>query len=188
MKFVTALVDSSGIFTNPPTKTQKHSNPYQYSRARSLGTSVKKSIVTTTSTCGRWLFKHWMEKGKQFYDLVDDNLEIIELSYTKGGPWLQSFGHSNLLCARATRAITNHTPIGEYHLWFFPKEDFKYLYEYYPIETRRHILYECTRYNGYWNPRRNTLSHFVMFLSANPEAFAFTDNVSSVIPSWSRND
>ena len=25
-------------------------------------------------------------KGKQFYDLVDDNLEIIELSYTKGGP------------------------------------------------------------------------------------------------------
>jgi len=25
-------------------------------------------------------------KGKQFYDLIDDNLEIIEPSYTKGGP------------------------------------------------------------------------------------------------------
>ena len=55
-------------------------------------------------------------KGKQFYDLVDDNLEIIKPSYTKGGLWLQSFGHSNSLCTRATRAITNHVPIGKYHL------------------------------------------------------------------------
>ena len=55
-------------------------------------------------------------KGKQFYDLIDDNLEIIELSYTKGDFGLQSFEHSNLLYTRATRAITNHTPIGEYHL------------------------------------------------------------------------
>ena len=55
-------------------------------------------------------------KGKQFYDLINDNLEIIKLSYTKGGSWLQSFGHSNSLYARATRAITNHMPIGEYRL------------------------------------------------------------------------
>jgi len=55
-------------------------------------------------------------KDKQFHDLIDDNLEIIEPSYTKGGLWLQSFGHSNSLCARATRAITNHTPIGKYCL------------------------------------------------------------------------
>jgi len=88
-------------------------------------------------------------KGKQFYDLVDDNLEIIEPSYTKGGPWLQSFGHSNLLCARATRAITNHAPIGEYRLQFFPKEDFKCPYGDYPIKTRRHILHEYMRHNGY---------------------------------------
>ena len=55
-------------------------------------------------------------KGKQFYDLIDDNLEIIELSYTKGDSGLQSFEHSNLLYTRAIRAITNHIPIGEYHL------------------------------------------------------------------------
>jgi len=55
-------------------------------------------------------------KGKQFYDLVDNNLEIIELFYIKEGPWLQSFGHSNSLCARAIRAITNHAPIGKYYL------------------------------------------------------------------------
>jgi len=122
-------------------------------------------------------------KGRHFLDLVDDYLETIEPSYTKGGPWLQSFGHSNSLCTQATRAITNHTPIGEYHLQFFPNEDFKCPCGSYPIETRRHILHECTRHNRYWNPRRDTLSHFVMFLSANPRAFAFIDNVSSVDPS-----
>ena len=52
-------------------------------------------------------------KGKQFLDLVDNNLNIIEPVYTKGGSWLQAFGHSNSLCACATRAITNHTPCYE---------------------------------------------------------------------------
>ena len=114
-------------------------------------------------------------KGKQFLDLLDDNFNIIELAYTKGGPWLQVFGHSNSLCTCATRAITNHAPIGEYQLRFFPNEDFKYLYDNYPIESRRHILHECSRFNGYWNPRRDSLNHFVMFLVTNPKAFAFTD-------------
>ena len=122
-------------------------------------------------------------KGRHFLNLVDDYLETIELSYTKGGLWLQSFGHSNSLCTQATRAITNHTPIGEYCRQFFPNKDFKCPCGSYPIETRRHILHKCMRHNGYWNPRRDTLSHFVMFLSANPIAFAFIDNVSSVDPS-----
>jgi len=64
-------------------------------------------------------------KGRHFLNLVDDNLETIEPSYTKGGPWLQSFGHSNSLYTQATRAITNHAPIGEYCLRFFSNEDFK---------------------------------------------------------------
>jgi len=55
-------------------------------------------------------------KGKHFLDLLDNELNVIELSYTKGGPWLQSSGHSNLLCTRTARAITNHAPIGEYRL------------------------------------------------------------------------
>jgi len=82
-------------------------------------------------------------KGSQFMDLVDDNFNIIEPAYTKGGLWLQVFGHSNSLCACATRAITNHAPIGEFCLKFFPNEDFKCLCNNYPIETRRHILHEC---------------------------------------------
>jgi len=64
-------------------------------------------------------------KGRHFLDLVDDNLNTIEPAYTKGGPWLQVFGHSNSLCAHATRAITNHAPIGGYQLRFFPNKDFK---------------------------------------------------------------
>ena len=114
-------------------------------------------------------------KDKQFLDLLDDDFNLIEPSYTKGGPWLQVFGHSNSLCAHAMRAITNHAPIGEYRLRFFPNKDFSCPCNNYPIELRRHILHKCRRFNGYWNPRRDLLNHFTMFLVANPNAFAFTD-------------
>ena len=55
-------------------------------------------------------------KGKNFLELLNDDLNVVKPSYIKEGPWLQLVGHSNLLCARATRAITNHAPIGEYRL------------------------------------------------------------------------
>ena len=115
-------------------------------------------------------------KGRQFLDLVDDDLNIIKPTYTKGGPQLKDFSHSNSLCAHVTRAITNHTPIGEYYLRFFPNEDFKCPCSNYSIESRRHILHECMRFNGYQNPRRDSLSHFIMFLIANPNAFVFINN------------
>ena len=114
-------------------------------------------------------------KKKHFLDLLDDNFDTIKPAYTKGGPWLQVFGHSNSLCAQATRAITNHAPIGEYWLRFFPNKDFKCPYSYF-IGSRRHILHECMRFNGYWNSRRDSLNHFTMFLITNPYAFAFTDS------------
>ena len=116
------------------------------------------------------------EKGKQFLDLLDDDSNDIEPSSAKGGPWLQVFGHSNSLCARAARAITNHAPTGEYRLRFFPIMEFACPCNNYPIKSRRHILHECRRFNGYWNPRRDTLKHFTMFLIVNPNAFAFNDN------------
>ena len=53
-------------------------------------------------------------KGRNFLDLVNSDNNVLEPTYSKGGTWLQYFGHSNMLCARATRAITNHAPIGEY--------------------------------------------------------------------------
>ena len=112
-------------------------------------------------------------KGRHFLDLLDDDFNPIEPHYKKGGPWLHTFGHSNSLCAHAVRAITNHAPIGEYRLRFFPDIDFSCPYSNYPIETRRHILHKCKRFNGYWNPRRDSLNHFVMFLITNPNTFAF---------------
>jgi len=88
-------------------------------------------------------------KGWHFLELLNDDLKPIEPPYAKGGPWLKTFGHSNSLYTRASRAIVNCAPIEEYHLRFFPRKEFKCLYSLYPIESRRHILHECKRYNNY---------------------------------------
>jgi len=122
-------------------------------------------------------------KGKQFLDLLDDNNNIIEPSYAKGGSWLKVFSHSNSLCMYALRALTNHAPIGEYRLRFFPREEFRCPCRLYPIESRHHILHEYRRFNEYWNPRRDSLGHFVMFLVTNPSAFAFIDSSFSSVMS-----
>jgi len=121
----------------------------------------------------RILFQVSDSKGRNFLDLLDDDLNSIELSSIKEGPWLQYFSHSNLLCACSIRAITNHTPIGEYQLKFFPNEEFVCSCSFYLIESRRHILYECKRFNNYWNPRRDTIVHFMLFLQFNSSAFSF---------------
>jgi len=127
----------------------------------------------------RWkmTFQASDSKGKHFLDLVDGDENTLEPSYIKGSSWLKYFGHSNTLCARASRAITNHTPIGEYQLRFFPREEFRCLCRLYPIETRHHILYECKRFNGYWNLRRDSIGHFILFLELNPNAFAFSSTI-----------
>jgi len=111
------------------------------------------------------------EKGNHFLELLDDNNNPLEPTYSKGRTWLKCFGHSNSLCVRATRAIVNHASIGEYRLRLFPREDFKYLCGNYPIKTRHHILYNCKRYNEYWNSRRDMISHFTLFLEYNSSAF-----------------
>jgi len=136
----------------------------------------KKSDCDESIKLWKMTFQASDEKGKHFLDLLDDDLNVIEPSYARDGPWLQTFGHSNLLCARAVRAIINHASIREYRLRFFPNMDFTCLYNNYPIESRRHILHECQRFNRYWNPRRDMLTYFVMFLTFNLNAFAFIDN------------
>jgi len=88
-------------------------------------------------------------KEKQFLDLLNENNNIIEPFYTKGGSWLKIFGHSNSLCVCALRAITNHAPIGKYRLRFFLRKEFKCLCGSYPIETRCYILHKCNRFNKY---------------------------------------
>ena len=135
----------------------------------------KKTDCDKSTNLWKMTFQASDSKGHHFLDLLDNELYDIEPSHVKGGLWLQSFGHSNSLCAHATRAITGHAPIGEYRLRFFPCMDFSCPCNNYSIESRKHILYECCKFNGYWNPRRDMLNHFVIFLTANPNAFTFND-------------
>ena len=117
-------------------------------------------------------------KGNQFLDLMDGDNKLLEPSYIKGGPWLQNFGHSNLLCAKATRAITNYTLTDEYRLKFFSNKEFSCLCNQYPIELRWHILHDCKRFNEYWNSCRDSIIHFVIFLEHNHNAFAFSNDIT----------
>ena len=119
------------------------------------------------------LFQALDSKGRNFLDLLDDDLNLIKPSSIKRGPWLQHFSHSNSLCAHFTRAIMNHAPIGKYQLKFFPNEEFVFPCSFYPIELRRYILYECKRFNNYWNLRRDTIAYFMLFLQFNFSAFSF---------------
>ena len=99
-------------------------------------------------------------KDNQFHG--DNNL--LKPLYIKSSPWLQNFGYSNSLYARATKAITNHALIGKYRLRFFPNKEFKCPCGQYSIKSRQHILYEYKRFNEYWNLRKDFIAHFVMFL------------------------
>jgi len=112
-------------------------------------------------------------KGRQFLELLNSNLNPLEPFTKNSSPWLKQFSHSNSLYARATRAVVNHAPTGKYQLRFFPNKDIVCPCDVCPIETRRHILYKCKRFNNYWNPRRDTIAHFTLFLEYNSNTFSF---------------
>ena len=63
-------------------------------------------------------------KSNHFLDPLDNDLHNIKSLYIKGDLYIKYFRYSNSLCTRTTQAMTNHTPIGEYHLRFFLKESF----------------------------------------------------------------
>ena len=109
----------------------------------------KKSKCDNIINNWKMTFQASDQRGRNFSDLVDSENQILEPTYSKGGAWLQYVGHSNTLCVRAARAIINHTPIGEYRLCFFPREEFSCPCGFYPIETRHHILHQCRRFNEY---------------------------------------
>ena len=126
----------------------------------------------------KMIFQASDDKGHNFLELLDGEDKPLELTYSKGGTWLKYFGHSNSLCARASRAIINHVPIREYQLRFFPHEESKCSCSDYPIESRHHILHECKRFNNYWNPQWDTIGHSTFFLMYNSSAFSFRDSTT----------
>ena len=117
-------------------------------------------------------------KDNYFLNLLDNDLHNIKLLYIKESLQIKYFGHSNLLCTRATQAITSYAPIGEYCPRFFLRESFSCLCRSYPIETRCHILYNCRRSNKYWNLIRDTISQLVAFLEFNPSSFSFHEDIT----------
>ena len=106
----------------------------------------KKSKCDDIVNAWKMMFQASDFKGNHFLDLLDDDNNIIELLYAKEGPWLKMLGHLNSLCVRTTRVITNYASIGKYRLRFFPREKFKCPCSLYSIESRCHILYECSCY------------------------------------------
>ena len=131
---------------NKETKISNLTLLYSY---KTLWDFNKKSESNNILKVWKMIFQASDFKENHFLNLLDDNNNIIELSYVKGGPWLKILGYLNSLYVRATRVITNHAPTGKYRLRFFPKKKFKCLCSLYPIESRYYILYEYGRFNSY---------------------------------------
>ena len=108
-----------------------------------------------------------------FINLCNEENNFLKPTYVKSRLQLKFFEHSNSLCIKATRAIVNHVPISKYRLRFFFRENFSCLCGSCSIESRCYILYECKRFNVYWNLRRDSISYFVLFLEFNSRVFSF---------------
>ena len=94
----------------------------------------------------RTFFSRPSYQGHHFLSLKGGNRKPLQLSYTKGGSWLPVIGKSVTMCARATQAILNHAPIREFRQCFFPAECTYCPCGHCQVETRRHILADCSRF------------------------------------------
>ena len=173
MKFWECLSHSKWHLHNAVNKDTKLFSPVPLLLCKQLWDFSKKSKCDDIIKTWKITFQASDSKGKYFLDLVDGDNNLIKPSYIRGGSWLKFFGHSNSLYARASRTIINHAPIGKYRLRFFPREDFSYPCRSYSIESKSYILHKCKRFNNYWNLRRDSISHFGLFLELNLDAFAF---------------
>jgi len=108
--------------------------------------------------------------------LLDNDLKPVKLLTVNSSSWLKYFDYSNSLYIRATRVIINYILINKYKLRFFPKKEFKCPYDFYSIKRKHHILHDCKRYNNYWNFRKDTIVHFILFLKFNNKAFLFGES------------
>ena len=168
-------------------KETKVFNPMPLFSSKMSWDFSKKSKYDDILNIWKMTFQALDLKRKQFLNLLNEDNNIIKPFYTKEGFWLKIFEYSNSLYACALQAITNHVPIGKYQLRFFSREEFKYLCSSYSIETRHYILYEYNRFNRYWNSKRDSLGHFIIFLVANLSAFVFIDNTSLLVTISSYN-
>jgi len=118
-------------------------------------------------------FKDSKKKGQLFLKFEDDNEKVIKPTYSKGGSWLPYIGISNSICARFTRMMLGHAPIGEYRQRFFPNTPIQCPCGEADVETREHIFMQCNRYDSSFCPRDIHISSFVEFIVGNPTSFCF---------------
>jgi hypothetical protein len=83
--------------------------------------------------------------------------------------------------SRMARAITNHTPTGEYRRRFYPDRDYSCPTCPQRVQTRTHILCHCSRYSSLcssltsWSRDRKNDKSWKLFFQRNPSAFTFGD-------------
>ena len=87
--------------------------------ATSFDTLRSKSATACLDTW-RTSFAHPSSQGHHFLPLKGGIKNLLQPSYAKGEGWLPFIGELVTLCARATWAILNHAPIGEFRQRFFP--------------------------------------------------------------------
>ena len=119
------------------------------------------------------LFKDSKKKGQLFLEFKDDNEKVIKPMYAKGGSWLPHIGVLNSVCAKFTRMMLGHAPIGEYRQRFFPNTPIQCPCGEVDIETREHIFMQCRQYEASLHPRDIHISSFVEFIISNPTSFCF---------------
>jgi len=121
-------------------------------------------------------FKDSKKKGQLFLEFEDDNEKVLKPTYSKGGSWLPYIGISNSVCARFTRMMLGHAPIGEYRQRFFPNTPIHCPCGEADVETREHIFMQCKQFDSSSRPRDICISSFVEFIIGNPTSFCFDNS------------
>ena len=91
-------VAANGSFTVQSILKLENTSKIHLSHGELHGTSAKRECDGIVNEW-KMIFQASDDKGRNFLDLVDDDNNPLELSYSKGSTWLQYFGHSNSLCA-----------------------------------------------------------------------------------------
>jgi len=157
------LVDDQ-VKTLNDTFTLPNKNLHLFSQKKEVD-NILKEWQTTFATS--------QKKGQLFLDFEDEKQCIIMPTYTKGGSWLPIIGFTNALCARFTHMTIGHVPIGEYRQCFFPNTPLGCSCGQAELQTREHIVMQCSRYNPATRPVNIVINSFVHFLNDNPFAFCF---------------
>ncbi|KAF9442632.1 hypothetical protein P691DRAFT_681062, partial [Macrolepiota fuliginosa MF-IS2] len=118
-------------------------------------------------------------KGHHFMEHKDQHGAFLQPSYINGGTWLSTAaGQDANLCARMTRCITNHAPIGSFRQRFFPGRYVNSCPCGAELETREHIIQDCPLYERHQRDMANpydNLAKLIEFLEDNPSAFSFAN-------------